>query len=121
MRAAVDGAGFLLPVGAGGVAAGATVWTVAQVWRTCDVGNGSANGAVLLLLLPVLWGVFAALWTAVLRAFGAGRRTGAVAAALCVSVGLAWALVSWVGVLDSYSAPVCPGNVPPWWPEVIPV
>lgn len=60
MRAAVHGPGFLLPLGAGGVAAGVTVYAVAATWRACDVGNDSANGMILLLLFPVLWGVFAA-------------------------------------------------------------
>lgn len=121
MRAAVHGPGFLLPLGAGGVAAGVTVYAVAATWHACDVGNDSANGLILLVLFPVLWGVFAALWSAVLRLFGATARAGAIALAVCVSVGLVWGLISWIGVLDSYPAPVCPGNVPPWWPDIIPV
>ncbi|MFJ9726267.1 hypothetical protein ACIRP3_26265 [Streptomyces sp. NPDC101209] len=121
MRAAVHGAGSLLPLGAGGAAAGVTVWAVGATWRACDVGSTSANGMILLLSFPVLWGVFAALWSAVLRLFGAERRSGACAVAACASVALVWGLIAWIGVLDSYPAPVCPGNVPPWWPEIIPV
>lgn len=31
-----------------------------------------------------------------------------------------WFLVTWLGMPDSYTAPFCPGTVPPWWPELHP-
>ncbi|SNX55968.1 hypothetical protein SAMN06272735_0405 [Streptomyces sp. TLI_55] len=29
-------------------------------------------------------------------------------------------LMTWLGMPDSYPDPLCPGNVPPWWPGFIP-
>ncbi|MDT0395972.1 MULTISPECIES: hypothetical protein [Streptomyces] len=104
----------------GGTSVVSTV-AIGQVWAACDVGAGSAaNSSTLLLLAPLFW--FAtAIPLAVLYGVVAGRhRRAALAAALLLAVCCAWFLVTWLGVLDSYPDPVCPGNVPPWWPEFIP-
>jgi hypothetical protein len=111
----------LLPLSAGGIVAGVTVWAVAGIWRSCDVGNGSANAAVLLFCLLVMWGVVSSLWALIFKLFGSRGIIGAYATAACISVAIAWGAIAWIGVLDSYPAPVCPGNVPPWWPGIIPV
>ena len=114
--------GCLLPLSAGGVVAGATVWVVARIWDTCDVGvNGSANAGVPLFCSLAMWGVFSVLWGLVLTLLG-GRGAGkAYAVAIIAGVVVAWGTIAWIGVLDSYPAPVCPGNVPSWWPGLLPV
>jgi hypothetical protein len=94
---------------------------IADIWHTCDVGNGSANGAALLFCFLVMWGAFPSLWALTIKVFGSEGIGGAYAVAVCASAVIAWGVIAWIGVLDSYPAPVCPGNVPPWWPEIIPV
>ncbi|MFG2514432.1 hypothetical protein [Streptomyces sp. NPDC048584] len=105
----------------GGGASVVSTVAIGQVWAACDVGvNSAANSFTLLLLAPLLW--FAtAIPLAVLYGVVARRhRRLALAAALLLAVCCAWFLVTWLGVLDSYPDPVCPGNVPPWWPGFIP-
>lgn len=100
---------------------------VGRAWRACDVGiNGAANslsvlvevwigvGAVncllfggVYLLLPVRG--------AVLRWFAA------LAVWLPLMAVVAWWYFATRGTPADYPAPFCPGNVPPWWPSVIPV
>nr|WP_239158323.1 hypothetical protein [Streptomyces sp. SID13726] len=106
-------------LGAGGVFAGAAVWLIGSVWRTCDIGT--ANGGALLAVFLVMWGVLSVLWGLSFKVFAGRRVKWAWAVAVCVSVGLVWAAVAWIGVIDSYPDPFCPGNVPPWWPDAVPV
>ncbi|MFH9546926.1 hypothetical protein ACIBAH_15820 [Streptomyces sp. NPDC051445] len=121
MEAATHRVGCLLPLGAGGTVAGATVWVVAGMWRSCDVGNGSANGPVLLFCFLLIWALISSLWGLVLKFLGPRGMKWAYVVAICASVGMAWGMIAWIGVLDSYPSPICEGNVPPWWPDIIPV
>ncbi|MFE9674556.1 hypothetical protein ACFYO5_10590 [Streptomyces sp. NPDC006259] len=41
-------------------------------------------------------------------------------AGLIFTLWFTWFLVTWLGMPDSYPAPRCPANVPPWWPGFIP-
>ncbi|WP_327315231.1 hypothetical protein [Streptomyces sp. NBC_01235] len=121
MESATRRVGCLLHLSAGGIAAGATVWVVANIWRSCDVGNGSANGAVLLFCFLMTWGVLSSIWGSIFKVLGGKSIAWAYGVAICATVGISWGLIAWIGILDSYPAPVCPGNVPPWWPDFVPV
>ncbi|MFG2946034.1 hypothetical protein [Streptomyces adustus] len=51
----------------------------------------------------------------------ASTRNGtALLAGVVFTVWFTWFLVTWVGIVESYPDPVCPGNVPPWWPSHLP-
>ncbi|PWI12886.1 hypothetical protein DI272_01025 [Streptomyces sp. Act143] len=105
----------------GGLTAVVTVTAIGRAWAACDTGIGAAaNGMTLLFLAPLLWVAAAVPWIAVHSTLGRRHRTAAWAAGLVITLWLAWFLVTWLGMPDSYPAPVCPGNVPPWWPGFLP-
>lgn len=120
MESATRRVGCLLPLGAGGIMAAATVWVIAGIWHSCDVGNGSADGAVLFFCFLLIWGALSSQWGVTLKMLGGKSIAGACAVAFCAAAGICWGLIAWIGVLDSYPAPVCPGNIPPWWPGFVP-
>jgi hypothetical protein len=98
----------------------------AHAYAACDVGiNASANGSTLLFIgLPVMWVLNAVVFGAVLaRVSGPTwrRRALGVPAALAALVFVAWLLFAWQGTPSDYPDPICPSNVPPWWPSWIPV
>jgi len=111
------GAGVLL----GALTAVVSVTAIGSAWATCDTGNGAAaNAMTLLFLTPLLWIGAAVPWIAVRSTLGRRHRKTARAAGLVLTLWLAWFLVTWLGMPDSYPDPLCPGNVPPWWPGFIP-
>lgn len=101
-----------------------TCWLIASIWSSCDVGvnDSASSGFLLIFYLPLAFVVFSvaagvthsvmAKWTNEPLAFG-----GAVA----VDIAIGWTVIAWIGVVDDYPAPICPGNIPSWWPDVIPV
>lgn len=114
-----------------------TVRLVGRAWADCDVGiNASANSyALFLLVLPVtglvntgvfggtFWGTylgFAQLakvkrWPGTLAAYAA-----AFVLALVPLVFSVWAVMDFA-IPENYPDPVCPDNVPSWWPSWLPV
>ncbi|MET9849343.1 hypothetical protein ACFZC6_30295 [Streptomyces ossamyceticus] len=103
----------------GGLAAVVSVVAIGRAWAACDVGGGG-NGITLLLLAPVIWVAAAVPWLVLHGTLGRRHRGAALAVGLVFTVWFTWFLVTWLGIPDSYPAPLCPGNVPPWWPSLLP-
>ncbi|MGW1275044.1 hypothetical protein [Streptomyces sp. NPDC002491] len=115
MRAIVAGAAF------GGLTAAVSVTAVGRAWASCDVGvNAAANTGALLFLIPVIWLAAAVPLTVLHGALGRTRPRTAFTAGLLFTLWFTWFLVTWLGMPDTYPDPVCPGNVPPWWPGFLP-
>lgn len=94
------------------------------VFAACDVGiNASANSfAALYLYFPVALVVNSVLvLITVLLARRLGAGSGGIAVSALVVVLLA-GLFLWVTAMTPayYPDPICPGNVPPWWPTWLP-
>lgn len=106
----------------GGLAAAVSVVAIGRAWAACDVGGGG-NGITLLLLTPVIWVAAAIPWLVLhgtLGRRGRRHRGAALAVGLVFTLWFTWFLVTWLSIPDSYPAPLCPGNVPPWWPDFLP-
>ena len=117
--------GWSLGVLIGGPAAFGWLTLVAHAYATCDVGiNASANAGSFLIGLPVLWAVNTYVFAKVF-AWVSGptwrRRALGIVAGLGALAFLAWLLFAWQGTPSDYPDPICPSNVPPWWPSWIPV
>ncbi|MFJ9720813.1 hypothetical protein ACIRPQ_33575 [Streptomyces sp. NPDC101213] len=94
---------------------------IGRAWAACDIGGGAAaNGATLLFLAPLTWIAAALPWMALHATLGRRHPGAALAVGLALTLWFTWFLVTWLGLPDSYPAPVCPDNVPPWWPGFIP-
>ncbi|MFI5963978.1 hypothetical protein ACIA8J_17575 [Streptomyces asoensis] len=74
----------------------------------------------LLLLAPLMWIAAATPLIILLSTLGRRHRRTALAAGLVFTLWFTWFAVTELGMPDSYPAPLCPGNVPPWWPGFIP-
>ncbi|WP_326662717.1 hypothetical protein [Streptomyces sp. NBC_00385] len=74
----------------------------------------------LLFLAPLIWIAAVVPWVLLHSTLGKRHRRSALTAGLVFTVWSTWFLVTWLGMPDSYSAPLCPANVPPWWPGFIP-
>ncbi len=106
----------------GGVTSVVSAVVIGRVWAACDVGVGaSANSFALVIVVPAVWVAVALSWVFVFGVAGRLHRGAAWAAGAALNTWLLWFTVVWLGILDSYPDPVCPGNVPPWWPALIPV
>ncbi|MFF0837748.1 MULTISPECIES: hypothetical protein [unclassified Streptomyces] len=104
----------------GGLTAVVSTAAIGNAWAACDIGNGVTNGMTLLVLAPLIW-IAAAVPLVILHStLGTRHRRTALAAGLIFALWFAWFLVTWLGMPDSYPTPLCPGNVPPWWPSFIP-
>lgn len=112
------GTGFAILFG--GLTALVSTAAIGSAWAACDVGNGVTNGMALLLLAPLTWFAAAVPWVILHSTLGRRHRRAAHTAGLTFTLWLTWFLVTWLGMPDSYPAPLCPGNVPPWWPSFIP-
>ncbi|MGW1675343.1 hypothetical protein [Streptomyces sp. NPDC002324] len=104
----------------GGLTAVVSLTAVGRAWAACDVGSGPADVMTLLLLAPFVWIAAAAAWTVPYGTLGRRRPGAALAVGLVLALVSSWFLVTWLGMPDGYPDPVCPGNVPPWWPGFIP-
>lgn len=113
------GVGFGVLVG--GLTAGVSLAVIGRAWAACDIGsNAAANGMTLLLLAPLLWIAATVPWVILQSTLGRRHRGAALAAGLLFALWLTWFSVTWLGMPGSYPAPLCPGNVPPWWPGFLP-
>lgn len=110
------GFGFLF----GGLTAVVSTAAIGKAWAVCDIGNGVTNGMALLFLVPPIWIAAAVSWVILHSTIGRRHRRTALTAGLIFTLWFTWFLVTWLGMPDSYPAPLCPGNVPPWWPSFIP-
>lgn len=98
-----------------------SVAAVGRAWAACDVGgDAAANGMTLLFLAPLIWVAAAVPWVILYGTLGRRHRRAAPAAGIVFTLWFTWFLVTWLGMPDSYPAPLCPGNVPPWWPGFLP-
>ncbi|MGA4540988.1 hypothetical protein ACPA54_13460 [Uniformispora flossi] len=108
----------------GGVGAFALSYLLARAWSTCDVGiNDAANSLELLFGLPCLWAVNTTMFVIVHAALSGetrGRQLLALAAGTAAVLVLGVELFAWQGTPGTYPDPICPGNIPPWWPSWIP-
>ncbi|MDQ8704475.1 hypothetical protein RCO28_18555 [Streptomyces sp. LHD-70] len=105
--------------GAGVVTGGLGAWLLGRAWRDCDIGiNAAANSLPLALVFLGLTAVAALWWWLALSRLGAAGPAGAVLGSLL----LVWGVLAWLHAPAEYPAPLCPpGNVPPWWPELLPL
>ncbi|KQX65449.1 hypothetical protein ASD48_20605 [Streptomyces sp. Root1310] len=98
-----------------------SVAAVGRAWAACDIGtNAAANSMTLLILAPLIWIATAVPWVILHHTLGRRHRRTALITGLVVTLWFTWFLVTWLGIPESYPAPSCPGNVPPWWPGFIP-
>ncbi|MER5402729.1 hypothetical protein [Streptomyces sp. NPDC002599] len=105
----------------GGLTAVVTIAAIGRAWAACDIGSSAgANGMTLLFLAPLIWIADAVPWVILHSTLGRRHRRTALMAGLIFTLWFTWFLVTWLGMPDSYPAPSCPGNVPPWWPSFIP-
>ena len=104
----------------GGLTALVSTAAIGSAWAACDIGNGVTNGMTFLILAPLIWFAAAVPWVILHSTLGRRHRRAAHTAGLTFTLWLTWFLVTWLGMQDSYPAPLCPGNVPPWWPNFIP-
>lgn len=74
----------------------------------------------LLFLAPLIWIAAAVPWVILHSTLGRRHRRTALTAGLIFTLWFTWFLVTWLGMPDTYPAPLCLGNVPPWWPSFIP-
>lgn len=99
----------------------AAVTAIGRAWAACDIGVGAAaNSTALLFLSPLVWVTTAVSWVVLHSTLGRRHRGTALAAGLVFTLWFTWFLVTWLGMPDSYPSPLCPGNVPPWWPDFVP-
>ncbi|MCL7427172.1 hypothetical protein [Streptomyces sp. YS415] len=104
-----------------GLTAVVTVAAIGRAWTACDIGiNAAANSLTLLFLAPLIWLAGAVPWVILHSTLGRRHRRTALMTGLVFTMWLTWFLITWLGMPDSYPAPICPGNVPPWWPSFIP-
>ncbi len=88
-------------------------------WDTCNVGgNGSANLMTLAVVAPGLFLVALALGAGVRRVIP-GLVLAFVGVALILA-GLAALALVYGATPEAWADPVCPANVPPWWPAWLP-
>ncbi|GAA2334321.1 hypothetical protein GCM10010431_66860 [Streptomyces kunmingensis] len=105
----------------GGLTAVVTTAAIGKAWAACAIGgNAAANSLTLLFLAPLIWIAAAVPWVILHSTLGKRHRRTAQIAGLVSTLWLAWFLVTWLGMPDSYPAALCPANVPPWWPSFIP-
>ena len=105
----------------GGVTSVVAVIVIGRVWSACDVGGGaSANSLSLAVMCPAVWVVVGISWVLVRGLLGRIHPGAALLVGVLLNAWLLWFSVAWLGVLDSYPDPICPGNVPSWWPRFIP-
>ncbi|MEU1183523.1 hypothetical protein ABZ464_38985 [Streptomyces sp. NPDC005820] len=105
----------------GGLTSLVCVVVIGRVWADCGIGaNAAADSMTLLLLAPLLWIAAAVPWVVLLGTLGRRHPGPALTAGVVCTVWFTWFVVTWIGMVDSYPAPSCPGNVPPWWPAFIP-
>ncbi|WP_254390264.1 hypothetical protein [Streptomyces sp. AC550_RSS872] len=105
----------------GGLTAVVSVAAVGRAWAACDIGaNAAANSMTLLFLAPLIWIAAAVPWVILHKTLGRRHRRTALITGLIFTLWFTWFLVTWLGIPESYPAPLCPGNVPPWWPSFIP-
>ncbi|NUS25451.1 MAG: hypothetical protein HOV92_14690 [Streptomyces sp.] len=105
----------------GGLTAAVSVAAIGSAWAACGVGGGAAaNGMTLLVLTPLIWIAAALPWIVLHSTLGRRHSGAAWATGLLFTLCLTWSLVTWLGMPNSYPAPLCPDNVPPWWPRLLP-
>ncbi len=115
------GTGVRIGVLCGGLTSVASAVAVGRVWATCDVGsNTSANSLALAMAVPVVWAAVILAWVFVCGVVGRVHRGVALTVGVLLNAWLFWFTVVELGALDAYPDPVCPGNIPPWWPSLIP-
>ncbi|MFC0624186.1 hypothetical protein [Kribbella deserti] len=116
---------FLTLVIGGGAGFGLLTLT-RRAWDTCNVQiNDVGNGVTLLFVgLPVAMVVNMVLFNVVFRISQRGKAGGKffkplLAALIAIAIA-DLALFSWAGTPAWLPSPLCPANVPPWWPTSLP-
>ena len=109
-----------LVFGVGG--AFALIVLTSRAWQACRVDIGAVgNGPTLLFAgVPVALVVNIVLFNLVYRFTRKGKGYSALMFGVVAILIADLALFSWAGTPTFVPAPVCPANVPPWWPDGIP-
>lgn len=113
-----------LSVVVGGSAGFGLVVMTRRAWDACQVViNDIGNGVTLLFVgVPVAGVVNIGLFGLVFRLSKGGKGNlmmPLLTAAVAITIA-DLALFSWAGTPAAAPAPICPANVPPWWPAWIP-
>jgi hypothetical protein len=95
---------------------------ILSAFATCDVGiNSGANlMAYALLEFPLVSLAVALAQTGVLRLTRGLKGAGVVLPLIAAAVGVSLVHLALTATPADYPAPLCPGNVPPWWPPFLP-
>ena len=114
-----------LSVVVGGAAGFGLVVLTSRAWKACDVViNSVGNGPTLLFVgVPVAGVVNIVLFSVVFRLSRSGKGSAFLMPFLAAAIAITiadLALFSWAGTPAASAAPICPANVPPWWPPWIP-
>jgi hypothetical protein len=117
-------AGLATCVAVSAIAAVATAMLLGRMWSACDVGiNAAANSmALAFFYIPVVFAV-TAVFTGLVYALVqrlSGSTTLAVSSTVVVSIAVVWVALALLHG-DDYPSPICTGNLPPWWPNWIPL
>jgi hypothetical protein len=117
-------AGLATCVAVSAMAAIATALLLGRMWSACDVGiNSAANSTALVFFyIPVVFAVtavFTGLAYAVVQRLSSST-TFAVSSAVVVSIAVVWVALALLHG-DDYPSPICTDNLPPWWPNWIPL
>ena len=105
------------------MAAIAAALLLGRIWSACDVGINAANSMSLLFFyVPVIFAVAAGM---TFLAYTVVQRFSGSTVCACISAVAAAAAVVWVTQVlfhgADYPSPICADNVPPWWPDWIPL
>lgn len=94
-----------------------------NAWNDCDIGiNASANLGGLVVASTSMAAASTLLWALMRKVTGRTRLLFPLLLTLATAVLLLWPLMTIWHAPDNYPVSLCPpDNVPPWWPQWLPV
>ncbi|WP_203882999.1 hypothetical protein [Planotetraspora kaengkrachanensis] len=96
---------------------------IGNIWASCDVGvNAQANAGFLMYIAsPLIWFATTVSWAVLYGVIARFNRRAALIVGTVFNLWFLWFLIAYFGADGTYPDPICPGNVPPWWPNFIPI
>ncbi|MDX2851589.1 hypothetical protein [Actinacidiphila glaucinigra] len=98
---------------------------LARAWNECEIGiNASANFWSLIPVFFAAWGAAALIWAISFGAFGGKSLLLATAMGILGTLCMYWILMAGWRAPDGYPVSVsacAPDNIPPWWPQWLPL